>query len=153
MKQLAGVLFIYKKEKDLEVWLGKRLRPPFQGSRSIPAVEMTPTQTSWEAVNQIVREELNVVPEQWLQHRKAIKISPFKYKIPFLYQFEIFAVMIREKAMIDEQPHFTGHYEAQGWHPVNELPPKTHLSIHYAMGLIDSEKLSLQPDFFTDSDG
>ncbi len=148
MKQLAGVLFICKQKDDLEVWLGKRMRPPFQNSWSTVAGEVMPLQSGWDIATHKAREAFNVNLDQWIQERSAIKIGQFKYKIPFLYHFEIFVLALAQKGIIDDQLQLVGNFEETGWFPCNNLPLKTHLSIHYAMGIIDAERLSEQEDLF-----
>ena len=148
MKQLAGVLFICKEKDDLEVWLGKRIRPPFQDHWSTAAGAVVPFQSGWDVASDRARKSFNVSLDQWIQERSAIKIGQFKYKIPFFYHFEIFVLAISEKRVIDDQLHLVGNFEETGWFSCDNLPPKTHLSVHYAMGIIDTERLSEQADLF-----
>jgi len=148
MKQLAGVLFICKQKDELEVWLGKRIRPPFQYRWSTVAGEVMPLQSGWDIATNKAREAFNVNLDQWIQERSAIKIGQFKYKIPFWYHFEIFVLALGEKGVIDDQLQLVGNFEETGWFPYSNLPLKTHLSIHYAMGIIDAERLSEQADLF-----
>lgn len=137
MQKKAGILFLIRTDLQQEVWLGKRISAPYEGYWSSVVGVVRSGEKSWETACREAQEELNVDVISLIGRKSASRGKAVRYKIPFLTHITFYPVYLLEKSVLDEQPRFVGNFEEVAWYPVQAPPQKSHLSIHFCLGVLE----------------
>lgn len=130
-------MFLYGEEGQREVWLAKRISAPFEGYWTSVVGNILAGEKALETARREAREELSINVQEMADRDQAVWGEPLVYTIPFLTHITFFPLHLRTKAVIDEQPRFTGNFDEADWYPVPAPPQKSHLSVHFCLGVIE----------------